>query len=158
MKKARAIDSHGARDGARFLCFCTSTIHRHAIRVQDANSELTSSSRRTPRYILLSRGTLARQNCEEYLLSLVHRPFLKLHSFTVAGAVMSASGQAPNSKTNELTNAQQKGPLIPETFIDVPSQRLYVVSLWLLCQVSPPSFVFNIRGVSFSTSIGHQSV
>lgn len=80
------------------------------------------------------------------MLSLVHRPFLKLLSFTVAGAVMSASGQAPNSKTNELTNAQQKGPLIPEAFIDVPSQRLYVVSLWLLCQVSPPCLVFNIRG------------
>lgn len=79
------------------------------------------------------------------MISLVHRPFLKRHSFTVAGAVMSASGQAPNSKSIEPTNAQQKGPLIPETFIDVPSQRLYVVSLWLLCQVSPPSFVLPVE-------------
>lgn len=30
-------------------------------------------------------------------------------------------------------------PRIPETFLDAPSQRLYSLSLGLLCQVSSPS-------------------
>lgn len=32
-------------------------------------------------------------------------------------------------------NAKAKGPLLPETYLDAPSQRLYYLSLGLLCQV-----------------------
>jgi hypothetical protein len=35
------------------------------------------------------------------------------------------------AKKNEDT------PLIPESYFDVPTQRLYALSLGLLCQVSP---------------------
>ena len=35
-----------------------------------------------------------------------------------------------------VPNSQTSNPLIPEKYLDVPSQRLYYLSLGLLCQVS----------------------
>lgn len=46
-----------------------------------------------------------------------------------------ASIKPESPVTTELARTAELGPRIPEVFLDVPSQRLYALSLGLLCQV-----------------------
>lgn len=59
-------------------------------------------------------------------------------------------------------NKSNSEPLIPEKYLDVPSQRLYYLSLGLLCQVSSlgPSvnaFLFEVELFALLLLLVHQT-
>ena len=53
-----------------------------------------------------------------------------------------------DSKVANPQRPPQPDPLIPERILDVPSQRLYYLSLGLLCQVRFARFSFRYMAVS----------